>query len=164
MNIIDNEVHTNAYMRAADIRCILHNIFITNKYGFSSLLINMINKSNQMIRLSEQNAFLADFNVDNHSVPSEIYYDYNIEENGFGHYSKLSTIDTTMYVECLSIFSNHIKSVVDFLEKHNHEYNIPCEDLDKIYEFITTDLPTTKSSVAMLFDIRIYMNHLVVSI
>lgn len=163
MKTIENEVYTNAYMKAADMRCILHNIFIQNKYGFSTLLLNSI-KKNSAIRLSENNTFLSDMSETNLNFPAEIYCDYNIEENGFGHYSKLTTIDTTMYVEFLSIFSQYIIGVIRYLKEYNDFHNVEYDDINKLYEFITTDVPTTKSSVSMLFDIRIYTNYLVISI
>lgn len=162
MNIIDNETYTNAYMKAADMRCLLHEIVVNNKYGFTAILIKYIRNSTRF-KLSNDENYPAELTVGG-SYNSAIFCDYNLEENGFGNSSKLSTIDTAMYVDLLSTFAGIIVDIIKYLRDYNAKHNIVCEDLESIYEFVTTNMAATKSSVAMLFDIRIYMDHFILII
>lgn len=151
MNLIDSKAYTNLYIRASEIRCILHDFFINDKFNFARLLTRLM-------------SLHTGFKVLN-TVEDEITFSFDT-----GDISKLNidirNIYTIKYVEVFDYIANDIKDIIESVYETGNYDGITGEDLvslEKVYNFIK-DLGSNKSPLTMLFDIRVYMDHLILII
>lgn len=162
MNLVDSTTYTNMYIKAADYRNILHNIFITNKYGFTSILLNYISKKKyKQFHLTNQCPEICYGPYD--GIPEELRFDYALKENGLDSPNwDIRNIHAIMYVDILNTLSTAVIEVIKYLYNANISDGLFDEDesreLCDFYNFII-EMENTRGAITMLFDIRIYMDH-----
>ena len=150
MTTINEAEVKNPYIYAADMRCILHNIIVNNKYGFTILFLK---------KLSEK--YNSQFDIpddieEGGLYPYEFTFNYDLEEEGFNKDTKIDmkNIHAILYVNILSIISDILVNETIYL--YNNYDNID-NDLYRLYEFMICDT-ANRCVISMLFDVRIFMN------
>lgn len=161
MNLVNATEYTNPYIKAAAYRSKLHDIFINNKYGFTSTLIRYIhglNYSKFHIVAECPEICVGPYE----GMPTELVFNYSLKENGLGSPNwDIRDIYTIMYVDILDTLSTAVIDVIGYI----HDQNIyrQCGNTDEfedLYNFIL-ECENTRGIVTMLFDIQIYMDHFV---
>lgn len=155
----------NVYIQAAGIRRILHGMYICNSYGLASIFLYNVNNNNIGLHLRQEQP--NEINYISARYDCDIEFDYSLEAIGLNNsnYIELRNIHATMYIQYLNFFSELLINIIDEIyNRQQDEGNQIGTDLQAVYSFIHNQLPTTKSAISMLFDIRIYNNYLVLTI
>lgn len=167
MNLVDFSSYDNKFLQSVDIRCKLHDIFIDNRYGFTSIFMNFVN-NNETIRNRFQllnecpNICVGPFE----NMPTELIFKYSLKDHGLDNIL-LDRMDSIMYIDILQTMSKAIIDTIDYVYNKIHEdggYLHTDEDLDIIFNFVQELKQTTKSAVTMLFDMRIYPDQFIIQI
>lgn len=167
------------YWEAANARRALHEIFIHNKYGLAAFFMVQF-RNNPAYKFRVRNA--PDKVFAGGDFSDSIVFDYKIEDMGIdrNHCTMhMQAIDTIMYVELLNTFVGTLTMVVNTLYDKIKSLNLKYydeeefgpdeimtieEDLECLHTFINEHLPKAKSSVALLFDLKIAFDYFIVTI
>lgn len=161
MNLVDKTEYTNMYIRAADVRSVLHSIFINNKYGFTSLLIKTFKEFDQK-PFKLRDCPLEISTVPYPGMPTELEFDYTIKAYGFDNSNlDMRNVHAIIHVDVLHAFVAVLRSCIKYLYDFNVRENVfpdPTE-LNIVYNYLNDATRNTRSSVSMLCDLHIYMDH-----
>ncbi len=165
MNLVTKEEYTNMYIRAAQVRSVLHDVFINNKYGFTSLFI-------KTFKSYDGKPFkIVDYPVEYvlepyDGMPTELKFNYSLKDNGLSTSIDVRNIYAIMHVDVLQTFVAVLVGCINYLYNSNvkkHLFDDP-EQLDFIHDFLQDASKNTRSSVTMLCDINVYLDHFIIVI
>lgn len=165
MNLVNKLVnktkteYTNKYIQAADVRGVLHNIFINNQYGFADELIKTLRETK-----CDYFQFSEDASTQN------LLFNYNINNIYSSSSIDIRNVHAILQVEIMQFMSSILLGTTISLYNINSTMTVAENEADYkdnltiVYNFLKSIKTNTKSAITMLFDIHIYMDHFVIEI
>lgn len=163
MNLVYPTEYTNMYLKAASIRGLLHDMFINNECGFTSILIKYLrNMKYSNFSLDEE---IKDIEINQcEGIPDELSFSYSFLGETKSSSMDIRNVYTVMYVDILNSLSQSVTEVIKYIHDviNQHPDSFDTQEIDKIntiYNFIIELQTTTRSAITMLFDVKLYSDH-----